>query len=97
MGAFELQAFATPGTTIDAGPSATGAPPDVTFTFSSDEGQFLLVIEPAGFENFLLELSQPAQSHTLPPASVEPPALETMMAVAANYGLEILGPPGIPA
>jgi hypothetical protein len=54
------------------------------------------VIEPAGFENFLLELSEPAEAPTLPPASVEPPAIETMMAAAAEYGLEILGPPGIP-
>jgi quercetin dioxygenase-like cupin family protein len=68
-----------------------------TFTVSSDEARFLLVIEPAGFENFLRALSEPAQSLTLPPASVEPPAMETMMAAAAEYGLEILGPPGIPA
>jgi quercetin dioxygenase-like cupin family protein len=68
-----------------------------TFTVSSDEARFLLVIEPAGFENFLRALSEPAQSLTLPPASVEPPAMDTMMAAAAEYGLEILGPPGIPA
>jgi quercetin dioxygenase-like cupin family protein len=68
-----------------------------TFTVSSDEARFLLVIEPAGFENFLRALSEPAQSLTLPPATVEPPAMETMMAAAAEYGLEILGPPGIPA
>jgi quercetin dioxygenase-like cupin family protein len=68
-----------------------------TFTVSSDEARFLLVIEPAGFENFLRALSEPAQSLTLPAASVEPPAMETMMAAAAEYGLEILGPPGIPA
>ena len=67
-----------------------------TFTVSSDEARFLLVIEPAGFENFLRALSEPAQSLTLPPASVEPPAMDAMMAAAAEYGLEILGPPGIP-
>ena len=67
-----------------------------TFTVSSDEARFLLVIEPAGFEEFLLELSEPAQSPTLPPPSVEPPAPETMTAAAAEYGIEILGPPGIP-
>jgi quercetin dioxygenase-like cupin family protein len=84
-------------TTATAGSFVYG-PRDLphTFTVSSDEAHFLLVIEPAGFENFLLELSQPAQSRTLPPASVEAPTLETMMAAAATYGLEILGPPGIP-
>jgi quercetin dioxygenase-like cupin family protein len=74
-------------------------PRDVPHTFmvSSDEARFLLVIEPAGFENFLLELSEPAQAPTLPPASVEPPAPEAMLTAAAQYGIEILGPPGIPA
>jgi quercetin dioxygenase-like cupin family protein len=84
-------------TTATAGSFVYG-PRDVphTFTVSSDDARFLLVIEPAGFENFLLELSEPAEAPTLPPASVEPPAIETMMAAAAEYGLEILGPPGIP-
>ena len=68
-----------------------------TFTVSSDEARFLLVVEPAGFERFLRELSEPAQAPTLPPATVEPPRSEAMMAAAATYGLEILGPPGIPA
>lgn len=68
-----------------------------TFTVTSDDARFLLVVEPAGFEEFLLELSEPAVSPTLPPASLELPATETMMQTAARYGIEILGPPGIPA
>ena len=67
-----------------------------TFTVTSEEARFLLVIEPAGFEKFLLELSEPAKSATLPPATLEPPAPEAMMAAAARYGIEILGPPGLP-
>jgi hypothetical protein len=67
-----------------------------TFTVSSEQARFLLVIEPAGFEEFLLELSEPAPSPTLPPATLAPPAPETMTAAAAKYGIEILGPPGIP-
>jgi len=68
-----------------------------TFTVTSEEARFPLVIEPAGFEIFLRALSEPAESLTLPPASIEPPAMDAMMAAAAEYGLEILGPPGIPA
>ena len=68
-----------------------------TFVVSSAEARFLLVTEPAGFEGFLRALSEPAQTPTLPPASVQPPAPELMMATAAEYGIEILGPPGIPA
>jgi len=42
-------------------------------------------------------MSEPAQTLTLPPASVQPPTPEELTAVAAEYGMEILGPPGIPA
>jgi quercetin dioxygenase-like cupin family protein len=74
-------------------------PRDVPHTFlvSSPEARFLLVVEPAGFEAFVHELSEPARERTLPPADVHPPSPEQMTATAAKYGLDILGPPGIPA
>ncbi len=86
-------------TTVAREGSFVYGPRDVphTFAVSSEEARFLLVVEPAGFENFLLALSEPAESLTLPPASVEPPALDEMMAAAATFELEILGPPGIPS
>jgi quercetin dioxygenase-like cupin family protein len=68
-----------------------------TFVVSSAEARFLLVTEPAGFEGFVRELSEPAATPTLPPPSVQPPDPEAMAAAAARYGIEILGPPGIPA
>jgi quercetin dioxygenase-like cupin family protein len=68
-----------------------------TFIVSSAEARFLLVAEPAGLESFIRALSEPAQAATLPPASAAPPAPEVMMATAAEYGIEILGPPGIPS
>lgn len=94
----ELTFWVDGRTIIAAAGSFVYGPRDVphTFTVTSDEARFLLVVEPAGFEQFLLELSEPAQSSTLPPATVEPPAPETMMAAAARYGIEILGSPGIP-
>ena len=67
-----------------------------TFTVTSPEGRFLLVAEPAGFEGFMRALAEPAQALTLPPATSRPPDPERMMAIAADYGIEILGPPGIP-
>jgi quercetin dioxygenase-like cupin family protein len=67
-----------------------------TFAVTSDQARFLLVTEPAGMEDFLRALSDPAASRTVPPVSVEPPAPEAMMAAAAAQGIEILGPPGIP-
>jgi quercetin dioxygenase-like cupin family protein len=68
-----------------------------TFVVRSPEARFLLVAEPAGFDGFMLALSEPAQTLTLPPDSVQPPPLEQLGATAAEYGIEILGPPGIPA
>ena len=67
-----------------------------TFGVTSAEARFLLVTEPAGFEGFLRTLSVPAEALTLPPPSVQPPAPELMMATAAEYNIEILGPPGLP-
>ena len=67
-----------------------------TFTVTSEEARFLLVVEPAGLETFIRTLSEPAQSLTLPPASTQPPTMDTMMQAAAEHGMEILGPPGIP-
>jgi hypothetical protein len=68
-----------------------------TFTVSSSTARFLLGVEPAGFENFLRALSEPAQVLTIPPATSASPDPERLLATAAEYGIEILGPPGIPA
>jgi quercetin dioxygenase-like cupin family protein len=92
--------FQVGGEVIDApAGSFVFGPRDVPHTFEvvSPEARFLLVAEPAGFEGFLRELSAPALAPTLPPAGVGTPAPEAMMAAAARYGLEVLGPPGIPA
>ena len=40
--------------------------------------------------------AKPAQSLTLPPPSA-PPDLQQMTTIAAQYGVDILGPPGIPS
>jgi quercetin dioxygenase-like cupin family protein len=67
-----------------------------TFEVTSDQARFLLVAEPAGFERFLRAAGESAQSLTIPPPPSEPPDPARMAAAAAEYGIEILGPPGIP-
>jgi len=67
-----------------------------TFMVSSAQARFLLVTQPGGFEKFLRELSQPALTQAPPPPASEPPDMELILATAAKYGIEILGPPGIP-
>jgi quercetin dioxygenase-like cupin family protein len=88
------------GTVVDAqaGGFAFG-PRDVPHTFevASPEARFLLVTEPAGFEGFVELLGRPAPSLTIPPP-MEPPAdLTPIVEAAARFGIEILGPPGLPA
>lgn len=68
-----------------------------TFLVTSAEARFLMVTEPAPFADFVRAMSEPAQTLTLPPASVQPPTPEELTAAAAEYGMEILGPPGIPS
>jgi quercetin dioxygenase-like cupin family protein len=67
-----------------------------TFVVSSEQARFVLVTEPAGFETFVRTLAEPAE-RAIPPAATEPPDVVRLAAVAAEHGLEILGPPGIPA
>ena len=68
-----------------------------TFTVASPEARFLVVTEPGGFDGFLHALSEPAASPTLPPAASSPPDMDRLMTLAAEYAIDILGPPGIPA
>ena len=74
-------------------------PRDVPHTFqvTSDQVRFLLVTEPAGFEAFVRTAGEPARSLTLPPPQSQPPDPAKLAAIAAEYGIEILGPPGIPS
>ena len=67
-----------------------------TFAVSSEQARFLLVIEPGTFEAFMRALAEPARELAIPAAATEPPDLERLAAIAAQYGIEILGPPGIP-
>jgi quercetin dioxygenase-like cupin family protein len=62
---------------------------------SSEPARVLAVTAPAGFERFVAEAGVPAQSLTLPPPEESPPDLERVAAIAAEHGMELLGPPGM--
>jgi quercetin dioxygenase-like cupin family protein len=68
-----------------------------TFIVSSEEARFLLVAEPAGFEQFMRAVGEPAQRLEIPAPATEPPDVAALTKAAAEYGIEIIGPPGIPA
>jgi len=52
--------------------------------------RLLVLATPAGFENFIMEMSVPAKDLTPPPPG--PPDIPKMMRLAAKYHIEILGP-----
>jgi quercetin dioxygenase-like cupin family protein len=68
-----------------------------TFVVTSDEARFLLVTEPGDFVGFLRAASQPAPSLEYPPPPDSPPDVEALTQLAASYGIDIIGPPGIPS
>jgi quercetin dioxygenase-like cupin family protein len=68
-----------------------------TFMVSSETARFLLVTEPGGFGDFFRAAGEPALREEIPPPPTEAPDIAGLTALAATYGIEILGPPGIPA
>jgi quercetin dioxygenase-like cupin family protein len=67
-----------------------------TFVVSSKQARFLLCAQPAGFEKFFRTAGEPAGSLTIPPPQPPPADMAPLVALAGEFGIEILGPPGIP-
>ena len=53
--------------------------------------------EPAGMEGFIRALAEPAARQEIPPAPTAPPDMQPILKAAAEHGIDIIGPPGIPA
>jgi hypothetical protein len=75
-------------------PRGSGSPLHV---HHREDEWFYIVTEPAGFEGFMRRCAEPAERQAIPPAPTEPPDVAGMAAIAAEYGIDIIGPPGIPA
>jgi quercetin dioxygenase-like cupin family protein len=70
-------------------------PKDVPHGFANTSNgitRTLTITLPAGFEQFVAEVGEPAKTRTLPPPSE--PDTERLIAAAARHNMEILGPPG---
>jgi quercetin dioxygenase-like cupin family protein len=80
-------------TSFEVGPGdyALG-PRDIPHRYSigPDGCRMLFICTPAGFENLVRDMSVPAETRTLPPASGEEPDMEMVAAVAAKHGAELL-------
>jgi mannose-6-phosphate isomerase-like protein (cupin superfamily) len=71
------------------------APRGVPHTYRAETDVRALVIgAPAGFEQFVRTAGAPAPALTLPPED-HPVDPEALARTAAEYGIEILGPPGM--
>ena len=85
--------------TIKAQPgSFLFGPKDVPHAFSVDSGpaRLLFILSPAGMEGLIREMGEPARTLSIPPQPEEPPdeaEMERLMAIAARYEAEMLGPP----
>jgi mannose-6-phosphate isomerase-like protein (cupin superfamily) len=72
------------------------APRDVPHTYrvESEQARWLVINSPAGFERFVRIAGEPAPSDDLPPPG-RPSDPAVLAQTAAEYGIEILGPPGM--
>jgi quercetin dioxygenase-like cupin family protein len=52
--------------------------------------RMLFLLTPGGFENLVRDMSVPAETRTLPPATDEEPDMEMVATVADRYGAEVL-------
>ena len=56
----------------------------------TSSARFLVLTTPGGFEGFVMEGGEPAPTLTLPTPSA--PDMDKLIALAAKYRIEILGP-----
>ena len=74
---------------VGAGQHAYG-PRDIPhrFTVGPDGARMIWVLAPSGFEDFIADVSVPAETATIPPASVLPPA--DAAEIVRRHGMELL-------
>jgi quercetin dioxygenase-like cupin family protein len=86
--------FEVGDTTISAsaGDFAFG-PRDIPHRYTAGPSgcRMLFIMTPGGFEDLIREMSVPAESRTLPPASDDEPDWDHVAAVAKAHGCELLG------
>ena len=66
------------------------------FVVTSPQARFLTLHTPAGFDRFAVAAGTSAGTTSAPPIDELPPDPAALAAMAASYGIEILGPPPAP-
>jgi quercetin dioxygenase-like cupin family protein len=81
------------GKKIDMNPGDYAfGPRNVPHSFTTGDAgcRVLFILTPGGFENLLMEVSEPAGSRTVPPPSDKKPDIARLQKIVARYGNEIL-------
>jgi quercetin dioxygenase-like cupin family protein len=66
------------------------------FRVESEEAHFLLLLTPAGFEEFTRSCGQPATALTMPPADLPEHPASVFQEAAARHGIDIVPEPAAP-
>jgi mannose-6-phosphate isomerase-like protein (cupin superfamily) len=82
---------------VELGPGQSAfAPRGVPHVYrvESERARWLAAVSPSGFDEFVREISEPAECDDLPPEG-RVHDVSRVGAAAARHGIEILGPPGV--
>jgi len=60
------------------------------YTVGPNGCRMLFLLTPGGFENLVRDMSTPAETRTVPPATDEEPDMEMVVTVAERYGCELV-------
>jgi quercetin dioxygenase-like cupin family protein len=63
------------------------------YRIESEQARWLVINNPAGFERFVRAAGEPAPANELPPPG-RPADPGAVVQLTAEYGIEVLGPPG---
>jgi quercetin dioxygenase-like cupin family protein len=86
------------GASHSAGPGAAAVLPRAlphAFVVTSPQARFLTIHVPAGFDRFTLTAGVTATDFTAPP-QLPPPDPAELGRIAAEFGIDIIGPPPLP-
>ena len=58
-----------------------------SFQVRTDEAEVLIHLSPGGFENYFIEMSEPAREMVIPPRPQGPPDVKRIVETASKYGI----------
>lgn len=62
-----------------------------TFQVQTDHAEVLVHLSPGGFENYFIEMSEPARELAIPPKPQGPPDIKRLVETASRYGIRFPG------